>query len=1187
VVAKNMATVQGIPHKTAPRDEKVYHPLDQLRGIIRRYVVIEGVLSALIFLGAWFTLALLLDFGLFKAFTWDWVQDGGRWIRAVALVVGLSLLAGIVVFRIVRRLTTEFSYPALALVLERRFPKTLGDRLITAVELADVEQQARYGYSADMIRQTINEAREKVAKVPVREVFNWRRLWVMGFIAIGIPLAVVVVAFASHAIATKSVKPVHAGWKLFHVSTILAERDLLLWNTPWPRRALIKIQQIDEAGNRVDIPESGIRVARDGRPPRISAKSYRWVIVDRDSKNVDGWRPLKWSDVTESLVGRPVPPVPLDKMTYPDEASVRSTRGVRTAIGSYAGAAAVAHYAGKLPDESPTLSSDPTTWTVDEVFERARGNQAVASKLRTQMGLEAYDALQRVFDRLEEMAADPSYGRKLRRLDTPGSVIFDYTGRNTAGSGTLNPEGKGEYVGDITGLKEDVQFVIKAEDYRTRPQAITLIPPPMLTKLARVEYQPAYLHYAPPLVPDPQRPGEMVRTGYSELKGLRQQMPEEKLSLTGDKSIFTLPSGTEVVLTGVTELPIVKAFVKPKVGRIPGAIPGSEELVPLKLLDDHTFVIEFRGDYRITKQPESDRVEFDLEFVNADNVRSVRQVLIQVTEDQAPVVELATEWIRRVGNVYYVTPRAKIPFQQDSYLKDEYGLSKVEYTANYYSEDSDVTRVMRAALITRGLLPPVGLGTGIRDVAQTAYHANAFRSLDKGDTRRDANFPLRQFFDLDNAVNRLTKTHLESVLKQPLGGQKTELVKRLALKTDLVADSTRRANGTLESFQWRIQGDFFDVRALGLEVPAGEVQPRYRVDLNVRATDSNFDTGPRSAGNGEPLRLLIVSSGDLLVEIGKEEETLGAKLDDALVKLAAAKSKYAFVNSLHLTRVPDNLDAAKVRSKDAGQDVAKARETVQFVAREFHKIERECIYNQLDDKTIAQYGRFANRLDRVLGESPLVVSVEEDERIQRGKSELRPFGELTPQETFPRCEGLLAKGQAALDENRYADGGTVTEADLAINNLEREVMDIRRELGEAQSKEGLKKALIALMERQKRVRKEIEDWERDYVAQLRSTDPAIGAVGNVFLAKGETKKIRHTIDWRQYRGPEGMEDILVVKLASSNATAVIVPAELKLDFNKHDVSFEYEIRAGTTEGEYTVTLTPAAGKKVEVKVTVK
>ena len=72
------------------------------------------------------------------------------------------------------------------------------------------------------------------------------------------------------------------------------------------------------------------------------------------------------------------------------------------------------------------------------------------------------------------------------------------------------------------------------------------------------------------------------------------------------------------------------------------------------------------------------------------------------------------------------------------------------------------------------------------------------------------------------------------------------------------------------------------------------MQPRYRVDLNVQATDANFDTGPRTV-NADPIRLLVVSSGDLLVEIGKEEEVLGA-LDEPAAK-PVCRDNYAFVNS--------------------------------------------------------------------------------------------------------------------------------------------------------------------------------------------------------------------------------------------------------------------------------------------------
>src|SRR5204863_8964451 len=104
------------------------------------------------------------------------------------------------------------------------------------------------------------------------------------------------------------------------------------------------------------------------------------------------------------------------------------------------------------------------------------------------------------------------------------------------------------------------------EDYRTPERSIIRIPPPGLNRLLKTEYQPAYLHYASPLVPaDPNNPGgPQVVAGYSALSGLRQRMPEERLSLTGDRTVFVVPAGSEVVISGTTELPIARAFAKPK-----------------------------------------------------------------------------------------------------------------------------------------------------------------------------------------------------------------------------------------------------------------------------------------------------------------------------------------------------------------------------------------------------------------------------------------------------------------------------------------------------------------------------------------------------------------------------------------------------------------------------------------------
>ena len=349
-----MATATERP---ATRDEKVYHPLDRLRGIIRRYVVIEGVLATLIFLGTWFALALLLDYVVFKTFTWDWVQDGSWWFRFVGLVAALVRPRGHP--GLPHRPAADrpsSPIPRSRSCSNGAIPKVLGDRLITAVEMADVDQAAKYGYSADMIRQTITEARERVGTVDVHAVFNWRRLRLMALLAVGIPLAIVAIAFAAHAISARDVQPARAAWKLYHVSTIVGERDLLLWDTPWPRRALLDLQG--------DARE-GLRVARDGSPPRVRVKSYQWVVVDRS--HPDGWRPLMWNEVNESLVGMPVPAVPFRSLGYQNEPNIRSV-----------GLAAVAGSAGmeSAPDENPEFSTSAADWTVDAIYERAHAGDS-------------------------------------------------------------------------------------------------------------------------------------------------------------------------------------------------------------------------------------------------------------------------------------------------------------------------------------------------------------------------------------------------------------------------------------------------------------------------------------------------------------------------------------------------------------------------------------------------------------------------------------------------------------------------------------------------------------------------------------------------------------------------------------------------------------------------------------------
>src|SRR6266851_1088189 len=173
-----MATVTT-PKASFNRDEsqrRVRHPLQRLRSYIRTYVTAEGLAILALFVSLWFWIGLLLDFGFSKAFGVDWVQVVPWGLRAVVLAGLVTGLVVLVAFKVLVRLLREFRDSALALLLERRFPLALGDRLITAVELADPRLAVRYGYSQSMIDQTVHDAADQVDRLDVALVFDWRRL---------------------------------------------------------------------------------------------------------------------------------------------------------------------------------------------------------------------------------------------------------------------------------------------------------------------------------------------------------------------------------------------------------------------------------------------------------------------------------------------------------------------------------------------------------------------------------------------------------------------------------------------------------------------------------------------------------------------------------------------------------------------------------------------------------------------------------------------------------------------------------------------------------------------------------------------------------------------------------------------------------------------------------------------------
>ncbi|MFO0846865.1 MAG: hypothetical protein U0797_31615, partial [Gemmataceae bacterium] len=279
---------------------RIRSPLARLRKYIHGYVSLEGAAFAALFVALWFWIGLLLDYGFFKLTLIDWVQTLPWGFRAGVLGVVLSALAALVVTKIVFRLFREFSDAAMALVLERKFPQQLGDRLITAVEMSDPRQAEQLGYSAALVKETIHEAADRVDSVPVGQVFDWRRLVRQGGLVALLTLglgAFVGAGFCAARQLKNEDNPAEGFADFAEVAGIWAERNVLLRNTIWPRRAYLEILPWERARVADDGSSDPyeLRIPQGSVPPALRVRAWKYVVADGDA--AEGWRLLTWADL--------------------------------------------------------------------------------------------------------------------------------------------------------------------------------------------------------------------------------------------------------------------------------------------------------------------------------------------------------------------------------------------------------------------------------------------------------------------------------------------------------------------------------------------------------------------------------------------------------------------------------------------------------------------------------------------------------------------------------------------------------------------------------------------------------------------------------------------------------------------------------------------------------------------------
>ncbi|MFO0897119.1 MAG: hypothetical protein U0836_06770 [Pirellulales bacterium] len=196
--------------------------LARLRAAIRRYVLVQGLARAVVWLGLMFWLSLAVD----------WFFEPPVGLRAAVLAIAGLGLAAVLYRDVLRRLIAPLADTSLALVLERRFPQ-LGGSLATAVELEPSEEKASE-LTRRMLAHSLHQAVERSSGLPLAEVFD-RRPLVRAVAGAGL-LALSIVALAI--VSTPSLQVWYA-------------RNVRLAEVRWPRKTSLSVAGFKDGRVRI------------------------------------------------------------------------------------------------------------------------------------------------------------------------------------------------------------------------------------------------------------------------------------------------------------------------------------------------------------------------------------------------------------------------------------------------------------------------------------------------------------------------------------------------------------------------------------------------------------------------------------------------------------------------------------------------------------------------------------------------------------------------------------------------------------------------------------------------------------------------------------------------------------------------------------------------------------------------
>lgn len=1051
----------------ADTERRIRHPLQALRGYIRTYVLLEGLAVAILFLALWFWITLALDYGLFAirldaglfAVGWfDWIKTLDRNFEPASALTTRRLLLGLIVvaflvvvlFKVVRRLLVEFSDRSLALVLERRFPQLLGDRLITAVELANPKVAEKYGFSQDMVDYTIRTAAQRVGQLPIRDVFNWSRLyrqWGLVFACtFGIYLLVMGTTMGYYALATE-IPPTAAFSDFNRVSSIWSKRQALLQpRVYWPTRSYVEVVRFQESAEH----PGQMRVARDQSRPDVKARAYEWVIFDPDSP--EGVRPLKIADLPdwldEQTLAVPLPAdwphwlVDLDNLDSRVPNTLVEGRGwdhkkagyVRQQLypqGERSLVRAELEQAGALQAVDNLL--DWHAWSVDElVYQLDEGDVRRAMRDHNPKALQAFETL---LERLEDLAGDRGNNWTVRRLTIPAEVSVYYRGDKTKSSSTHPRQPGNKYLIGLNELKESVRFWVQGENFFTPPRWIELVPPPGLQQLHLHKEEPAYLYY--------RLQGEPAK-----LKGETQVFHNIPVNPSAPfVRITDVSVGAKIELTG-------QAARKLKEGVRVEAVPkgsqktrgGQVPAVPVRLDADG---ITFHLALEQLTQPQ----EFLLLFTDLDNVEGRRHIVIEPKVDAPPVEDRTVELTAvlrkpriQLGSTsssaldgYLITPEALLPFQ--GIFRDDQGLAKLDWLYEYEPVEFELLTERTATTGNAAKTTRAARGPKSPVVERAAAVVSGFQTMPGGlgqSWLAPLQWPLIGRYiqlDLAEAAQKIVQERL------PL--------ERFQNKTDLLLNQhavtwqqfqQRRTGPAPAPFllqSWLLdQEEGFDVRKNLPKLKSKEAQLHYRLTLQTAATDSNIESGPGVTLSRSPVTFLVVSENELLAQILLQEEEIRERLEKAVQKLRDGKTaledqigklsdtsqlKQISLVGLRVDEIRKAAQESATVAREAHTDYRRILQELEINRVQQDKIDnvRDSIVRPLEEITNLGGGNFTVTEDAL---TRLWENLETDVAMLKGKAE-----------DDPALQGLLLKNQPQHLERARA---SQVQLNLLIQRLE-------------------------------------------------------------------------------------------------------------------------------------------------------